>query len=179
MNDIVINPLEVIDLDLPELHFDCDANDPFVNNNISAYFTEQQVISNSSFNVKDELLLMHLNIRSLSKNFDKFSGLVNELKFESAIFGLSETWLNNVPDSMFCIDRFSFITNNRTAKRGGGVGFYVTNNLKYKVLKEIEYMTEDIETIFIEIESAGNKNIIIGEIYRPPHSNINNFFNII
>ena len=80
MNDIVINPLEVIDLDLPELHFDCDANDPFVNNNISAYFTEQQVISNSSFNVKDELLLMHLNIRSLSKNFDKFSGLVNELK---------------------------------------------------------------------------------------------------
>ena len=94
MNDFVINPLEVIDL--TKLHFDCDANDPFVNNNISAYFTEQQVISQFSLIAKDELLLMHLNIRSLRKNFDKFSGLVNELKFESAIFGLSETWLNNV-----------------------------------------------------------------------------------
>ena len=96
---------------------------------------------------------------------------VNQLKFDYGIIGLSETWLKETsPSSLFDIEGFTLVTNNRTGKRGGGVGFYITKNLNYDVLHEFNVISEVFESVFIEIKVPNRNNIIVGEIYRPPNS---------
>ena len=47
------------------------------------------------------------------------------------------------------------------------------SNLKYKVLEKCNFSDHGaIESLFVEIEVANKKNIIIGTVYRPPNQNI-------
>ena len=77
------------------------------------------------------------------------------------------------------MDGFKLITKNRTSKKGGGVGFYVTNNLDYTLLEEYSLMTETFESICIEIKTRNNGNIIVGELYRPPNANTVEFLELL
>ena len=72
---------------------------------------------------------------------------------------------------------YRLITNNRTVFffKGGGVGFYVTQNLNCELLEDFSVMSETFEGIFIEIKASNKRNIIVGEIYRPPNSNAIDF----
>ena len=49
---------------------------------------------------------------------------------------------------------------------------YIKSSLKCKIIDELIYMKPHIESIFVE-----NKNIIMGNIYRPPNSNLELFIN--
>ena len=73
------------------------------------------------------------------------------------------------------MNEFSFVTKNRTEKRGGGVGLYVSDDLSYEVKSDLSKVSNILESIFIEIEIPGKKNIIVGEIYKPPTSNTRDF----
>ena len=155
----------------PELRLDFDSNDVSAQNLSTCYHTEDDIISLSNAD-PNQLFISHFNIRSLNKNFDKFHLFSNRLNYDHSIIGLSETWLKETsPSSLFSMDGFNLITKNRTSKKGGGVGFYVTNNLDYTLLEEYSLMTETFESIFIEIKTRNNGNIIVGELYRPPNAN--------
>ena len=79
------------------------------------------------------------------------------------------------PSSLFSIERFTLLTNNRIKKRGGGVCLYVTDNLESSMIEELSVMSDELESIFIEITVPGKQNIVVGEIYRPPNSNPTKF----
>ena len=64
----------------------------------------------------------------------------------------------------------------RQNRVGGGVTIYVNKQLKSSLIHELTSNTEHIESVFINI-SCSNKKILIGTIYRPPNSNIDNFCN--
>ena len=154
-----------------ELKLDLDSYDFTTQNICSNYYLEKEIISSSHSDPK-QLFISHFNIRSLNKNFDQFSIFINELRFENAVIGLSETWLkDSSPSSLFTIDGYKLITNNRKNKKGGGVGFYVSEDLNYELLQNCSFMLESLECIFIEIKLPKKGNIIVGEIYRPPNSN--------
>lgn len=53
---------------------------------------------------------------------------------------------------------------------GGGVAFYISHELAFDLKPELTHMNKDIECLFIELNSHGDKYIILGEIYRPPNS---------
>ena len=132
----------------PELRLDFDSNDVSAKNVSTCYHTEDDIISLSNAD-PNQLFISHFNIRSLNKNFDKFHLFSNRLNYEHSIIGLSETWLKKTsPSSLFTMDGFKLITKNRTSKKGGGVGFYVRNNLDYTLLEECSLMTETFESIF-------------------------------
>ena len=164
--------------DLPELHIPLDSNDPFVKVPDCSYFSESQLVSVSRSQPND-LFFAHLNVRSLNKNFDQLRDFLNELKFNSSVIGVSETWLKDTPSPLFSVEGFSLFTNNRTEKRGGGVGFYVSDNLKAKVIEELSIKSEDIEAIFIDMYVPDQKNFVVGEIYRPPNSSPSKFLEAI
>ena len=159
----------------PDFHLELDSDDPSLHNFECSYTTESNIISDSKLDTSNNIFFSHLNIRSLSKNFDQLHNLVNELRFNSAVIAISETWLKDVPSSLFSIERFTLLTNNRTKKRGGGVGLYVTDNLESSMIDELSVMSDELESIFIEITVPGTQNIVVGEIYRPPNSNPTNF----
>ena len=62
--------------------------------------------------------------------------------------------------------------------RGGGVSIYILNKIPYKTRINISFSTHMLEYVFIEIDKSlfkSKRNVLIGEIYRPPSSNKNTF----
>ena len=176
-NEDVLNmQTDEVNFNTPELclDFDLDPNIAQGESISSSYLSQSKFISNINSGCKNDLLLLHYNVRSLNKNFDQLVFFLDQLKTESSVIGISETWLKDTP-SFFSIDGFSFVTNSRTEKRGGGVGLYISSGLSYAVKEEFNVISNSIESIFVEIEFAEKKNVIIGEVYKPPNSNPKDF----
>ena len=122
--------------------------------------------------------MLHLNIRSVSKNFDSFKHLLNSLGKPIKVIGLTETWLNDTNNDNFNIEKYDFISSNRSNKKGGGAGIYIIKETEYKIRKDLNSVNEDgIESVFIEINMPFSKNIIVGTIYRPPNKKVEVFEN--
>ena len=78
------------------------------------------------------------------------------------------------------IDDYNYVNANRTHKKGGGVGIYVTKNLQFKTRDDLTTTQKEIaESIFIELMTQIWKNIIIGVIYRPPNGKFEAFEKLI
>ncbi len=96
--------------------------------------------------------MMHLNIRSITNKFDSFKQLIYSLNKPFQVIGLTETWLKETNEDLFKLENYDFVNVNRSTKSGGGVGIYVSNELKYKVRFNLNRSTENvIESVFIEI----------------------------
>ena len=56
----------------------------------------------------------------------------------------------------------------RSSAQGGGVGIFIKDNLKFKLLPEKSIFVERLfEAIFVEVELPSQSKIIIGSMYRP------------
>ena len=127
-----------------------------------------------SANMLAQFSLLHLNIRSISNKFDSFKNLIKTLNIPFQIIGLTETWLNDSNMNDYNLEKHTYISSNRSKRKGGGVGLYVSNQLDFKIRNDLTKNLEDIiETVFIEILTNVGKNIIIGVIYRPPKNKFN------
>ena len=60
-------------------------------------------------------------------------------------------------------------------KRGGGTWFYISDDLEYKLKPKLSKNDVDAEISFVEIINDGSKNIVIGNVYRPPCGKIKSF----
>ena len=78
------------------------------------------------------LKVMHLNAQSMVSTFDEFALTVNTYPLD--IIALSETWLKNHKLLMEYVNLPGFVTEfrNRVDTRGGGVGIYIKDTIKYK-----------------------------------------------
>ena len=73
---------------------------------------------------------MHINIKSLPTNFNKFQILLANMKLKPLIISINEIWLNNNEKGEFNnVLNYVFVSNNRMHSRGGGVVFYVDETL--------------------------------------------------
>ena len=122
------------------------------------------------------LSMAHFNCRSLKKNFDHFTSYLNCIDIQFSVIGLTETWLRNNECSLLSIPHYTFLSHNRAEKRGGGVGFYIKENVTFKRRFDLDIFTDDVESIFIEVFCKLTK-IIIAVVYRPPNQSIVNFMN--
>ena len=118
--------------------------------------------------------LLHVNARSLNKNYDDLSTFLTTLKnFRFSVIGVTETWLHSNSPPIFSLDNYDMIRADRAAGRGGGVAIYLNNQLTFRKRPDLHF--EGAEDIFIEIINDSDKNIIVGVIYRPPNNHIDTF----
>ena len=83
--------------------------------------------------------LLHVNARSLCKNYDDLLQLLSCLKHDLSVIGVSETWFNTTTDiNMFQIPGYSFVHICRAEKIGGGVCLYIKDNLEFKL--RVDYL---------------------------------------
>ena len=152
-----------------------DPNDDTYQHTPSFYYTESLLATKHPTN---DFLMLHCNIRSANKNFEAFRSLLLNSKLNCSVIGLSETWFTNSTHlPYYSLPGYDLITNNRTEKAGGGVGLYVSQNYEYELRPELNYMSDFIETLFAEIIIPGDKNILVGIIYRPPNTLHEEFLN--
>ena len=122
--------------------------------------------------------MIHLNIRSATKNLDKFETFLANLDHKFPIIALSETWLKSHNENLCNIQNYQSEHNIRHNKGGGGVSIFIQNDIEYVLRKDLTIQNNIMEALFIEIPMGkiGNKcNIIVGVIYRAPDTNMTSF----
>lgn len=129
---------------------------------------KDKIISN---NDSASLKLFHINIRSVSKNFDEFLIYLSDLDISNIdIIILSETWLIR-DTSNFNINNFICHYNNSKFNKNDGVLVYIKQNVTAEI-KDVMLT----ETTIIQISCNLNKiNVNITALYRPPSTNLERF----
>lgn len=83
---------------------------------------------------------IHCNIRSLSANYDKLESMLVELYHPFSIIGLTETKIKTNQDNTSVLNIIMpgyHFESQPTLSNAGGVGFYISNNYKYRILSEM------------------------------------------
>ena len=67
--------------------------------------------------------VLHLNVRSLNKNFELLKELLTTIKFEFKAICLTETWYTDYPrnNTLFNLENYHSINQVRKYGRGGGI----------------------------------------------------------
>ena len=86
----------------------------------------------------------------MSSTFDEFQVMLYRRPFD--IIALSETWLQSDTNLLqyVQIPGYSFCYKNRDEQRGGGVGMYIKDTIKYKERQDLSKLDEGIEHMWIE-----------------------------
>lgn len=107
--------------------------------------------------------LFHSNVRSLRKNLNQLLACISRHQQAYDIIAVSETWLQNTETAL--IPGYIFSSLPRVARtRGGGVAFFVKEDIVFEVVHTASISDEHIEALFIKLPCS----LISGVVYRPP-----------
>ena len=133
--------------------------------------------------------IAHLNVRNMANKWELLKA--NFMTANLHILGLSETWLNSrLPSELYTLSRdYTLIRNDRNwlndnasaTKKGGGVATYIKNNLDFSEVSHSHFNTSNanIESQWISINLENSKLILIGNVYRPPQGDIDEFISVL
>ena len=86
-----------------------------------------------------------------------------------------ETWLDDC-HHFSDIAGYNFLHKPRVTRVGGGVGLYIGDHLNYKERPDLVFPVDgSAESLFVEINRTKEKKVIVGLIFWPPDSNLNEF----
>ena len=123
--------------------------------------------------------MLHSNICSSSKKITDFKYYINNFNLDIAFIGLCETWATKFNQDLLNIPGYRHeqcIRSNK--KKGGGTSLYIHNTIQYKKREDLTLAKTHYESTFVEIDKSifkTNRNVIIGEIYKPPSTKIKSF----
>ena len=140
--------------------------------------------STSSFNatfsrMKNQLLVMNLNIQSFDSKYVEFSAFLDEISLKPHILVLTETWFNSSTCKEILGYKSFHCTRSGDVHRGG-ISVFVLETLNLSCLHFSCRVTDDLEhvRIILKPNNENRKNIEIVGFYRPPYrTRIDDFFN--
>ena len=143
----------------------------------SQYFTPEESSQNLNSFDKSSFSMLHLNIRSLQKNFDSLLNLLMTLKFEFKVICITETWCsdNSMNHNLFELPQYKSIHQVRRAGKGGGIAVFLHESLTFNIRHDLSINNADIEALCVEIIFKKSKNILIYTQYRQIAGNFNEF----
>ena len=156
---------------------DPDDNFQQLNSSCEYYIEDQfkEMLRKKSRTANSKLSVLHLNIRSINKNFSELTDLLQTVDYQFHVIGLSETWLNDYSHSV-SVEGYDFVHSHRKNRQGGGVGLYLASSFDYKVRQNLKFEnSETTDSLFVEVTVPKGKNIIIGVVYRAPDNNLTTF----
>ena len=122
----------------------------------------------------NSLDVIHLNIRSMNKNFDKFYDFIQSLFYTPDVVCLSVSRVKKQPLIKINFPGNTFF--NSSFKNAGGVAMYVKNDLKFK--NEQTFDLYGWESLWLTIiQPNTQKFLTIATIYRHPSEAIDKFVN--
>ena len=178
----------------PVNHEHNNSNDTYVNtehvldqsvvssetSDINVHDTES-VTNKSYFGVIDNkkgIKLASLNVRSLLDKLDQLRIILASRPLD--ILAINETFLDsNILTSQLNIDGYIFERYDRGSRHGGGVGFYIRDNLQYALYKQDVISQHNIEALFIKLKRPHRDAVLVGTIYRPPSAKTEYYDNIV
>ena len=121
---------------------------------------------------------IHVNIRSLSKNFDNFLDILRDSNYSFNVLRITEAWCTDSTlknNSNLHLPNFDIISQEiKTNKRGGGVLIYLHKSLKCNLRNDLCVFDKDKEILAIEISKENDKNILLSCCCRSPNGDNEN-----
>ena len=118
----------------------------------------QKFVGSSSH---DSFSILHLNIRSIKKNFDNFKLFFSTLAFSISVICFSETWLDEVGNFLNELPDYISKHQVRDDHKGGGVSIYIHKSLSFKVLSNLCINSVDIEFLSIELSLDNKRSTLL------------------
>ncbi|KAJ8730714.1 hypothetical protein PYW08_002127 [Mythimna loreyi] len=141
------------------------------------YLDDISEVSNCS-NVKDflncipseqcNLLCMHINIRSIIKNFSALEQMLKTSKKCIDVVILTESNISENNSFLYQLCGYQMYTELRNSRKGGGIILYVNNKHKCSITN---VKTKFFESIFCTITTQSNYFANLCAVYRPPSYN--------
>lgn len=128
-------------------------------------FANNMTFLNNNFNI------LHLNIRSIRKNFDSFLVFISQIKLNAQVIVLSETWLSSKDGSPFLIPGYKTYHSYAVFNQNDGVSVFIKDNLlsSFKILN-IPHCNSSLINIKLKTSTY---NILC--LYRSPSRNVKLF----
>ena len=143
----------------------------------SSQFADMEQIASyvSQLHHRDNFSLIHINCRSLFYKLSDIQLLVAQTN--ATVVAVSETWLNCDLVPSVVVPGYSFVSRCREGSRGGGVGFFIKDNVAYEEIEAdwTRAMHSTFESMFIKLHQDKRKDIIVGVVYRPPGHSVDDF----
>ena len=77
------------------------------------------------------------------------------------LYYLEETWLNTQNNAHFNMPGYNFLGQARPNKKGGGVGILISNEIKYRLRKDLLIESNPhFENISVEIKTGSSESIL-------------------
>ena len=156
-----------------------------IDNGLLCKYYEIEQFQTKVESIAENFSILSLNVQSLRGKLSEFSELIDELnigEFSFSVIGIQEIWTlpphlsTDLPGYKPLISKLRSQTEGSSNNLGGGIGFWVNANLPFTLMSDISVFEEKIfESMFIRVDCGKNDFKIIGNIYRAPGSNINEF----
>ena len=98
--------------------------------------------------------VLHLNIRSMSKNFESFREFLDSLCFTFNAICLSEKWCqphHKTSNSNIQIPGYVSLHQTRKNRRGEGLYIFLLESLSYKVRSDLALNSSAVECLCVEL----------------------------
>ena len=120
----------------------------------------------------EDLTVVQLNIRGISLKVSHLKHMIEHsfVNCEPDIVLFSETWLTDQSPTL-SLPGYVFIHKPRKLKKGGGVELLIKQNIRYRTIEKIKFVSTAFESLFVELELLNGDKIVVGSIYRPPNTN--------
>jgi len=150
---------------------------------VNLYERHNQQYSCSDYNDKtkqsNNFVILHLNARSLLKNFTKLEIFISTLRRKPDVITVSETWLKHTQEKLCTLMGYHFVSRPRIKRRGGGVGMYIADMHAYSLPKLTTSLdkspTDNYESLLVRVTAKSGNVYNVLSIYRPPSANITHF----
>ena len=166
------NPFDSSEEILTDKSFDPDLN--FFNSNIgnldTPYISHEEHKNLNVNGSADTLFILHLNIRSIKKNFENFNFFLFSLSFDFSVICFSETWLDEsslTSQSLYELPNCKNIHQIRNYGKGSRIFIYIKNSINFKPRPDLSIDDTDVESVSIELLCNKNRNTLINVLYRP------------
>jgi len=151
-------------------HVDEDQNDsPYFGVNVNSRYFDLPSMD-SLLKISNSPIFLSLNVQSLQSKYEDLKTAVLELinkKIQIDAIALQETWDVKYPELLPITGFKPVIIKKRRGMRGGGVGFYVRNNIDVKVIENLSpFENKILESLTIQLTYPDNRCFLLTNIYR-------------
>ena len=117
---------------------------------------------------RQHLSVAHLNTEAITSTFPEFENMLKSHDFD--IITISETWLKDNQNIMSYLQIPGYVNGfrNREIIKGGGVGYYIKSDIRFKERNDLNSLDDSLESQWIEIKGKNRRsNTLIGTFYQP------------
>ena len=104
------------------------------------YCTLNDFQNNFQCSLKNFFSILHLNVKSMIKNFEALKELYLTIDFKFSIVSFSDTWVDDISfskNSNFQLSGYQVLHQTRKNRKGGGVCVFVHEDLSFKIKEDL------------------------------------------